>query len=82
VVLETSNAMTQASVAASAQQTIVAWIQSLPIAGTLAVSKIDAICHDADPSVISVTSSLINGVAQDVTAPVNGVILPASVTVS
>jgi hypothetical protein len=82
VVLETSNAMTQASVAASAQQTIVAWIQSLPIAGTLAVSKIDAICHDADPSVISVTSSLINGLAQDVTAPVNGVILPASVTVS
>jgi hypothetical protein len=54
----------------------------LPIAGTLAVSKIDALAHAADPSVISVTSSLINGAAQDLTAPANGVIIASNVVVS
>jgi phage-related baseplate assembly protein len=82
VILETANAITHAAVAASAQQNVVAWIQGIGIAGTLAVSKIEAICHATDPSVISVTSTLINGTAQDVTAPMNGVILAASVTVS
>jgi hypothetical protein len=82
VVLETSNPMTHAAIAANAQLNILAWIQTLPIAATLAVSKVDAICHETDPSVSSVTSTLINGVAQDVTAPINGVILPVSVTVS
>jgi uncharacterized phage protein gp47/JayE len=82
VVLETSNPLTHAAVAASAQQAILAWIQGLPIAGTLAISRIDALAHAADASVVSVTSTLINGAAQDLTAPVNGVIVPASVVVS
>jgi phage-related baseplate assembly protein len=82
VVLETADALTHGAVAAAAQIAILAWIGGLPIAATLAVSKIDAICHATDPSVMSVTSTLINGAAQDVTAPVNGVILPVSVTVS
>jgi uncharacterized phage protein gp47/JayE len=82
VVIETSNPATHAAVAASAQQAILGWIQALPIAGTLAVSKIDALAHAADPSVISVTSSLINGAAQDLTAPANGVIIASNVVVS
>jgi uncharacterized phage protein gp47/JayE len=46
LVLQTSNAVTHASVAASVQQNIVNWIATLPIAGTLATSKLEAIAHD------------------------------------
>ena len=82
VVLETSNPFTHAAVAASVQQAILAWIPGLPIAGTLAISRLDAIAHAADPTVISVTSSLINGLDMDLVAPVNGVIVPGSVVVT
>lgn len=82
VVIETANPLTHAAVTAAAQLAILTWTQALPIAGTLAVSKIDALAHAVDPSVISVTSTLINGLPQDLTAPVNGVIIPASVVVS
>jgi uncharacterized phage protein gp47/JayE len=82
VVLETSNPITHAAIAANVQQAILAWIPTLPIAGTLAISRIDAIAHLADASVISVTSTLINGASQDLLAPVTGVIVPGSVVVS
>ena len=82
VVIETSNSTTHMLVAASVQAAIVSWIASLPIGGTLAVSKIDALAHDIDPSVMSVTSSLINGFSQDIIAPINGVFLSNSVSVS
>ena len=81
LVLETSNPLTHGAVAASVQAAIVAWIQGLPIAGTLAVSKIDAIAHGTDASVISVSSTLINGAAEDLVAPETAVILPGSVVV-
>jgi hypothetical protein len=82
VALETSNSLTHAAIAARVQQAIVAWIQALPIAGTLAVSKLDAIAHATDPSVVSVTSTLINGVASDLVASQTAVILPTSVVVT
>ena len=82
MVLETSNPLTHTAVTASAQAAILTWIMSLPIAGTLAISKLDAICHATDASVISVVSSLINGAETDLTAPINGVIIPTSVVVS
>ena len=81
VVLETSNPLTHGAVAASVQSAILAWIAGLPIAGTLAISKIDAIAHATDPSVLSVTSTLINGTANDLLAPETAVILPGSVVV-
>ena len=80
--LETSNPLTHAAVAAATQAAIVAWVAGLPVGGTLAVSKIDALAHATDPSVLSVTSTFINGAASDVTAPPNGILLPVSVTVS
>jgi len=82
VVLETSNQLTHAAVAALARQNIAAWIQGLPIAGILAISKIEAIAHDTDPSVLSVTSALVNNAAIDVLAPANGVIFASSVVVN
>ena len=80
--LETSNPVTHNAVAGAVQNAITDWIQSLPIAGTLAISKLDAIAHSVDTSVISVLSTLINGEGLDLVAPVNGVILAASVIVS
>lgn len=82
MVLVTSNPLTHAAVAATARQAISAWIASLPMGGTLAVSKLDALAHAADASVLSVTSTLINNSANDLSAPANGVIMAASVTVS
>jgi len=80
--LATSNALTATQVAESVQQNIIGWVESLPIAGTLAISKIDAIAHNTDPSVVSVLGTTINGAAVDVTAPYNGVLVPVSVTVN
>jgi uncharacterized phage protein gp47/JayE len=80
--LETSNPLTHAAVAAAAQAAILTWIAGLPIGGTLALSKIDALAHATDPGVLSVMFTAINGAAGDVTAPPNGILLPQSVTVS
>jgi hypothetical protein len=82
VVLLTSNPITLASVAAAVQQNILPWIASLPVAGILALSKIEAIAHATDASVISVTSALINNEPSDLLAPDNGVIIAGPVTVS
>jgi uncharacterized phage protein gp47/JayE len=78
----TSNPLTAAQVGAAIQQNVLIWIADLPIAGSLAVSKIEAIAHTTDPSVVSVNGTTINGAGSDVSAPYNGVLLPLSVTVN
>jgi uncharacterized phage protein gp47/JayE len=80
--LETSNPRTASAVAAKVQQAIFAWIASLPMGGTLAISRLDALAHGADASVMSVVGTTINGAGADVTAPVNGVIIASSVMVN
>jgi hypothetical protein len=50
--------------------------------GTLAISRLDALAHGADASVMSVVGTTINGAGADVTAPVNGVIIASSVMVN
>ncbi len=77
-----SNPTTQPAVASAIQAAVGSWIASLPIAGTLAVSKLEALAHGADPSVVSVTSATINGAATDVVAPENGVLLASSIVVN
>jgi uncharacterized phage protein gp47/JayE len=77
-----SNAQNAAQIALSIQQSVLAWIASLPIGGTLAVSKIEALAHGTDPSVVSVTGTTINNATLDVTAPDNGVLLPIAVMVN
>jgi uncharacterized phage protein gp47/JayE len=80
--LQTSNVATHQAVAALVQSSVVSWIAALPIAGTLAVSKLEAIAHSCDPSVTSVTGTTINQATLDVTAPENGVFQPVIVSVS
>jgi hypothetical protein len=78
----TSNPLTALQVQTDIQQNIFAWIAGLPIAGTLALSMIEAIAHNTDPSVLSVTKTTINGSASDIAAPNNGVLLCSGVTVN
>jgi uncharacterized phage protein gp47/JayE len=80
--IETSDAYTLQAVSNNIQTEILAWIASLPIGGTLAVSKLEAIAHATDPSVVSVTSTTINGATMDLTALPNSIISPLSVVVA
>ena len=82
ILVQTSNAATHAAVCAAIQVSITSWIAGLPIAGTLAPSKLEALAHNTDESVMSVVSALINGAAQSITAPRNGVIIGSIVEVS
>lgn len=80
--LETNNPATRDSVVTTVQQAVTAWIAQLPIGGTLAISKIDAIAHGCDTSVQSVLGTTIDLATSDVTAPPSGVLVAAAVTVS
>jgi len=78
----TSNPLTLATVTQAIQQNVLAWIVGLPIGGTLAVSKIEALAHNTDPSVLSVTGTTINGANLDITASASSVLMPLSVVVN
>lgn len=78
----TSNPLTEPLIIVQIQQNVFAWIAGLPIAGTLAISMIEALAHNTDPSVTSVTGTMINGAAADLTAADNAVLLPLTVTVN
>ncbi len=80
--LVTSNPLTRTAVQLAVQSAVFAWIAGLPIAGTLALSKIEALAHGADPSVVSVTQTSINGIAADVTASQSGVLIASSIVVN
>lgn len=80
--IATSNPLTKTAVLASIVASVTQWVGGLPIAGTLALSKIEALAHAADASVVSVLSASINGAANDVVASANGVLVPTSITVS
>jgi uncharacterized phage protein gp47/JayE len=77
-----TNVQNAAQIALSIQQNVLNWIAALPMGGTLAISKIEALAHDTDPSVLSVTGTTINTVAADVIAPDNAVLLPVAVMVN
>ena len=77
----TSNPVTKPSIVVSIQQAVTVWIAGLPIGGTLAVSKLEALAHSADPSVVSVVAT-INGASADLTASSNQVIIPTTLSVT
>jgi uncharacterized phage protein gp47/JayE len=77
-----SNTQNAAQIALAIQQAVLGWIGGLPIGGTLAVSKIEALAHGVDPSVTSVTGTTINNSTADVTAADNAVLLPVAVMVN
>jgi uncharacterized phage protein gp47/JayE len=78
----TSNPLTHGAVCAAIQGAIGAWIAGLPMAGTLAISKLDALAHNSDSSVTSVVATKINGGTTDLAAASGEVIIATSVTVS
>jgi len=77
-----SSPLTEASVGLLLQQAIQAWIAALPMAGLLAISKIDAIAHAVDSSVVSVRGTSINGGTSDVTASASEVFIASGVVVN
>ena len=64
------------------QQAILAWVSGLPMGGTLAISKLEAIAHLTSPYVASVLSTLVNDATLDIRAQAGSVIEPVSVTVT
>ena len=66
--LVTSNSLSATSVATLVQQAILTWIQGLPMGAVLAISKLEAIAHATDISVVSVTDTIINGLGINLTA--------------
>jgi uncharacterized phage protein gp47/JayE len=80
--IQTNNTSTLPDVAASIESGIAAWVAGLPIGATLSLSKIEAIAHDADASVQTVLSAMINGVAGDLVAGPDAVIIAGSIVVS
>lgn len=74
------NAQAQPSLASQAETQIAQWITTLGFGETLAVSKIDAIVHGLDASIVSVSGTLLNGMAADLSAPPNAVFVLQNVT--
>ncbi len=77
----TSHPVTKPAVVLAIEAAVAGWIAALPMAGTLALSKLEALAHGADTSVTSVISATINGAAADATAPENGVLIANSIVV-
>lgn len=61
---------------------LTAFVNTLPIAATLPLTRLAQVSYAADPGVRNVTSILINGAAADLVPAPAGVIKAASVTVS
>ncbi len=80
--IETNNPPTHLVVSQNVQAAILDWIVTLPIGGTLAISKLDAIAHAASASVTSVRSVQINNSVSDLSAPATGVLVATTVVVS
>lgn len=80
--IETTTPASFLAVTQAVQVAIAAWIANLPIGGTLAISMLDAIAHETDPSVTSVTTTLINNASQDLTVADDAVILSGGIVVS
>ena len=78
----TSDPVTLTSVQSAVQLAISSWAQSLPIGGTLAISKLEAIAHNVDASVLSIVATTINGFPKDVTASSGQVIRLTSLVVN
>jgi hypothetical protein len=78
----TSNPATAPAVKAQIEVNITQFLSELPIAGAGAISRLEAIAHNTDPSVISVSGTEINGTSSDLQLAWNAVCVVSNVTVS
>lgn len=72
----------KSTVVANVVAALAGFVNGLPIAATLPLTRLAQVAYAADPNVQNVTSILINGVAADLVPTSAGVIKAASVTVS
>jgi uncharacterized phage protein gp47/JayE len=75
---QTSLATAQAAVVAA----VTSYVASLPIGGTLPLSRLAAIAYGASSQITNVSAVTINGAASDLVPPASGIIKPGTVTVS
>lgn len=79
--ITTNNPATLMSVISAAQSAITAWIEGLSFGATLSISKIEAIIHGVDPSVISVSGTSINSASVDLVAGPQAIFIVQSVVI-
>ena len=73
---------TKTSLLATVSNAISAYVNALPIGASLPLSRVAQIAYGVDPSIVNVTNVALNGAAQDMVPPANGVIKTNSVVVS
>jgi len=78
----TSAGAAHSTICTSIENAIYAWVGQLPVGGTLAVSKLEALAHGADPAVMSVSNTMVNNAVLDVVAGPSAVIVASNVLVS
>ena len=82
LVIDTASGTDHAAATAAVMAGVSAGINSLPIGGVLAWSRIAQWAYDASPAVVNVRSVLLNGGDLDVVPPGSGVVRAAPVLVS
>jgi len=70
------------AVAAAATALVENWVNQIGIAGLLSFSKIEALIHSADPSVVTVQDLTVNGNTADITAQWNQCFQVSNLTVN
>jgi len=65
IILRTSGRIPDTTVTAGVEVSVISWIRGLPMGSELSVSKLEALAHESDSSILSVTLAHLNGVEAD-----------------
>jgi uncharacterized phage protein gp47/JayE len=80
--LTTQAGANHATAIAAATEALAAYLNTLPIGGTVYWSRLWQVIHDASPDIVEVTGLLANGGVVDITFPVYGVAKAGTLTIS
>ena len=80
--LSVSGSAQRANVVTNVSNSIIAFIDNLPIGAILPLTRVSQIAYAADPAVLNVSQVQINGASADVVPPPTGVIKAGLVTLS
>ena len=77
-----ASGLAKPGIAANVGNALTAYINALPVGGSLSLTRLAQLAYAADPGVQNVTNLLINGAGTDLPSPPTGVIKVSSVVVS
>ena len=72
---------TLADVAAPISSAVTTWIASMPVGATLPISRLVQLAFAASPSVVNVSSVLINGATADLVPAATGLVMSGTITI-